>query len=102
MLHLDWAAGQVRIAQATPVQGRAHGLLAEAGADPDREDWEVARDEAVLTLLWGCGLRISEALSLRQSDAPIPETKRRTTSDSSDPAKPQLTVATAKKNWPMR
>ena len=31
VLHLDWAAGQVRIAQATPVQGRAHGLLAEAG-----------------------------------------------------------------------
>lgn len=32
VLQLDWGAGQVRIAQATPVQGRAHGLLAEAGA----------------------------------------------------------------------
>ena len=31
VLQLDWGAGQVRIAQATPVQGRAHGLLAEAG-----------------------------------------------------------------------
>ncbi len=31
ILHLDWAAGQVRIAAEVPVQGRAHGLLAEAG-----------------------------------------------------------------------
>jgi len=31
VLELDWAAGLVRIAQATPVSGRAHGLWAEAG-----------------------------------------------------------------------
>ncbi|MGL4727288.1 MAG: tyrosine recombinase XerC [Bosea sp. (in: a-proteobacteria)] len=35
-----------------------------------REDWIIARDAAVLTLLYGCGLRISEALSLRRKDAP--------------------------------
>jgi len=47
-------------------------LIEDAGADPDRADWEVARDEALLTLLWGCGLRISEALSLVRADAPLP------------------------------
>ena len=57
-------------------EDQARGLLAEPGLDPDREDWEAARDEAVLTLLYGCGLRISEALSLKRSDAPFPESLR--------------------------
>jgi integrase/recombinase XerC len=57
-------------------EDEAAGLLAEPGLDPDREDWEAARDEAVLTLLYGCGLRISEALSLKRSDAPIAEVLR--------------------------
>ena len=52
-------------------EDQAMGLLAEAGADPDREDWENLRDEAVLALLYGCGLRISEALSLKRADAPL-------------------------------
>ena len=47
------------------------GLLTEAGSDPDREDWENLRDEAVLALLYGCGLRISEALGLKRGDAPL-------------------------------
>ncbi|SPJ23623.1 tyrosine recombinase XerC [Palleronia abyssalis] len=34
--------------------------------------WIGARDTAVLTLLWGCGLRISEALGLDAGDAPLP------------------------------
>ena len=49
----------------------AFGLIEEAGADPDREDWEGVRDAAVLTLLYGCGLRISEGLSLKRCDAPL-------------------------------
>ena len=57
-------------------EDQAIGLIAEPAFDPDREDWEVARDQAVLTLLYGCGLRISEALSLTRADAPIPETLR--------------------------
>jgi integrase/recombinase XerC len=57
-------------------EDQALGLIAEPGLDPDREGWEVARDQAVLTLLYGCGLRISEALSLKRSDAPIPESLR--------------------------
>jgi integrase/recombinase XerC len=34
------------------------------------EPWIAARDAAVLTLLYGCGLRISEALDLRPQDTP--------------------------------
>jgi integrase/recombinase XerC len=32
-----------------------------------------ARDAALLTLLYGAGLRISEALSLRRGDVPLPQ-----------------------------
>jgi len=54
-------------------EDQARGLIAEPGLDPDREGWEASRDAAVLTLLYGCGLRISEALSLKRSDAPLGE-----------------------------
>lgn len=40
------------------------------------EPWVAARDAAVLTLLYGCGLRISEALGLCGADAPLPEVLR--------------------------
>lgn len=35
-----------------------------------RAPWVLARDAAVLSLLYGCGLRISEALGLTRADAP--------------------------------
>lgn len=54
----------------------ARDLLDEAAADEDREPWERARDAAVFTLLYGCGLRISEALSLRRADAPLADVLR--------------------------
>jgi integrase/recombinase XerC len=44
------------------------------GADIDGGDaaeWVIARDTAVLALLYGSGLRISEALSLKRREAPI-------------------------------
>lgn len=34
----------------------------------EREPWIIARDCAVIVLLYGCGLRISEALGLRRKD----------------------------------
>jgi integrase/recombinase XerC len=40
-------------------------------ASPDAPEWILARDTAVLALLYGSGLRISEALSLERKDAPI-------------------------------
>src|SRR5690606_16630556 len=44
-------------------------LLDAAAALSDRP-WIVQRDVALLTLLYGCGLRIDEALRLRRADAP--------------------------------
>ncbi|HPG88026.1 MAG TPA: tyrosine recombinase XerC [Hyphomicrobium sp.] len=41
------------------------------GGMPAELDWIGARDSAVLLLLYGCGLRISEALSLTFRTAPI-------------------------------
>ncbi len=42
-----------------------------AGADiAEGEPWVAARDTAVMTLLYGCGLRISEALGLDRQNAP--------------------------------
>lgn len=38
--------------------------------------WIAARDAAVLTLLYGCGLRISEALGLTGAALPLPESLR--------------------------
>jgi integrase/recombinase XerC len=40
-------------------------------ASPDAPEWVLARDTAVLALLYGSGLRISEALGLKRKDAPI-------------------------------
>jgi integrase/recombinase XerC len=68
---------RVRPGAPRPVsEDQARGMIAEPSLDPDREDWEASRDEAVMTLLYGCGLRISEALSLKRSDAPLPDTLR--------------------------
>ncbi|WP_417743286.1 tyrosine recombinase XerC [Salipiger sp.] len=40
------------------------------------DSWIGARDAAVVTLLYGCGLRISEALGLRGRDLPLGESLR--------------------------
>lgn len=38
------------------------------------DPWIAARDAAVITILYGCGLRISEALGLTGSAVPLPQT----------------------------
>ncbi len=53
----------------------ALNLVADAGTISD-EPWVAARDIAVVTLLYACGLRIAEALSLNQADLPLGETLR--------------------------
>lgn len=57
-------------------EDQAMGLLQEPDTDPDMEPWEVARDRAILTLLYGCGLRISEGLSLIRQDVPLADRLR--------------------------
>jgi integrase/recombinase XerC len=42
----------------------------ELRAGEERPSWVLARDAAVLALLYGCGLRISEALGLKRKDFP--------------------------------
>ena len=44
----------------------------ELRAGEEREPWILARDAAVLALLYGSGLRISEALGLRRKEMPEP------------------------------
>jgi integrase/recombinase XerC len=44
----------------------------ELRAGEAREPWVIARDAAVLGLLYGSGLRIAEALGLKRKDAPVP------------------------------
>ena len=55
-----------------PIAAREARALSNADcrAGEDRPPWILARDAAVLGLLYGAGLRISEALSIRRADAP--------------------------------
>jgi integrase/recombinase XerC len=43
----------------------------QSRSEDGRPDWILARDAAVLGLLYGAGLRISEALSIKRKDAPV-------------------------------
>jgi len=58
-----------------------------------RSDWHGARDAAVITLLYGCGLRISEALSLTAAALPLGETLRITGKGNKERIVPVLPVA---------
>jgi integrase/recombinase XerC len=57
-----------------PIQMVAAKRLADADerAGETRETWVLARDAAVMALLYGSGLRISEALGLKRRDVPRP------------------------------
>ena len=53
----------------------AHDMI-DAVDTQAQDNWVAARDAAVLTLLYGCGLRISEALGLTGADHPMPKVLR--------------------------
>ncbi|MTH62901.1 tyrosine recombinase XerC [Paracoccus shanxieyensis] len=69
------AARNPRFARSLPrplAVEQAQDLL-NLAAEAHPEAWIAARDAAALTLLYGCGLRISEALSLNGADWPLRE-----------------------------
>ena len=57
----------------SPANARAMTDTATRAGDP-RDPWILARDAAVLALLYGSGLRIAEALGIDRQDAPVGET----------------------------
>ncbi|WP_443748804.1 tyrosine recombinase XerC [Asticcacaulis solisilvae] len=84
-LHMDLGNAQVAMMRGPRLKAtlprplnpdQAFGLINETHMDADRDDWENARDEAVYMLLYGLGLRISEALSLTLGDTPLRESLR--------------------------
>ncbi|ESQ81059.1 tyrosine recombinase XerC [Asticcacaulis sp. YBE204] len=84
-LHLGMSSPQVALMRGPRLKAtlprplnedQALGLMQEAVLDADKTEWEAARDQAVYLLLYGCGLRISEALSLRIKDTPLTDSLR--------------------------
>ncbi len=61
-----------KVARALPRPLEVGDALAavDAAGTPGDEPWLAARDQALLLLLYGCGLRIGEALALNRRDAP--------------------------------
>lgn len=72
----------------------AQSVLADIG-DSHPTDWIAARDTAVVTLLYGLGLRISEALSLTGADHPLPTVLRITGKGGKERIVPVLPAAAA-------
>ncbi|WP_367178344.1 tyrosine recombinase XerC [Aquidulcibacter sp.] len=66
---------KIKPALPRPVSSEVAFELIDLAEDVD-EPWIGARDTAVLTLLYGCGLRISEALGLTGAEFPLPSTLR--------------------------
>lgn len=72
----------------------ARAMIATVAEDA-AEGWISARDEAVVTLLYGCGLRISEALGLPATAHPLPDVLRITGKGGKERLVPVLPVARA-------
>lgn len=67
--------------------------MIETVAEDAAKAWIRARDEAVVTLLYGCGLRISEALGLPATAHPLPEVLRITGKGGKERLVPVIPVA---------
>jgi len=66
--------------------------LVEAAGEMEDEPWVAKRNIAILTLLYGCGLRIGEALGLDERDAPTGDSMRITGKGGKDRFVPVLPV----------
>ena len=91
-----------------PVTPDEASNLAEMVASDAAQDWIGARDRAVLLLLYGAGLRIAEALSLKCSDLPLGETLQVTGKGGKQRVVPIIPIIrdaiaayTASNPWPM-
>lgn len=73
-----------------PVTAKAAEAILDLAAEGENQAWIGARDTAVLALLYGAGLRISEALSLTEGDAPLGETLKITGKGAKDRIAPIL------------
>ncbi|QFS84129.1 Tyrosine recombinase XerD [Roseivivax sp. THAF40] len=75
-----------------PLTEDAARAMIDSVGDQGREDWIGARDAAVVTLLYGSGLRISEALGLTGADLPLGESLRITGKGGKERVVPVLPV----------
>ena len=81
---LDAPNAKIRLVKSTkqtrrlprPVSPDAAKSLVDEAAAQDVAPWIAARDAALIALLYGAGLRISEALSLTDADIPAPDILR--------------------------
>ncbi|MDE4173327.1 tyrosine recombinase XerC [Phaeobacter sp. PT47_59] len=78
-----------------PLAEDAARAVLETVEQQSSTDWVAARDVAVVTLLYGCGLRISEALGLSGCDAPLPEVLRITGKGDKERVVPVIPAARA-------
>lgn len=62
-----------KVAHSVPKPLSIDNAVKATDAVTAEEDWVQARDTAVLLLLYGSGMRVSEALGLRVKDAPTPQ-----------------------------
>ena len=76
-----------------PVASAQAKVLINTAGLQTKDNWTGARDTAVITLLYGCGLRISEALNLNRADAPFGETLRIRGKGDKDRIVPVLPIA---------
>ena len=78
-----------------PLAPEAAGAVIAVAETQAPDGWIGARDAAVVTLLYGCGLRISEALSLTGADAPLRDVIRITGKGGKERLVPVLPAARA-------
>lgn len=78
-----------------PLTVEGAGEMIETVGAQSLEPWVAARDRAVLMLLYGCGLRISEALGLTGSAHPLPDVLRITGKGNKTRLVPVLPIAQA-------